>query len=355
MGRNQLKRFLPSRSNRRDPYWAELSDDKLLELRLCDLNVSIEGTPLEERIEQVLGELEDKGLVHFKPHFWLSSTWFTPDGVPGVAIPFYLAHRRLARLEESQMLEVEGGTRDWCLRLLRHEVGHAVSNAYRLPRLRRWREVFGKVTLPYPQYYHPKPYSKKYVLHLDYWYAQAHPSEDFAETFAVWLTPGASWKHRYKGWPALQKLEFVDELMQGIAGKRPLVNTREQVEPLRSLRFTLRKYYESKRDKYGTLYPDFYDRDLRRLFSDKPRRGKRESAASFLRRIRPEIRKSVSEWTGQYQYTIDQVLKEMIVRARELKLHVDRPEKQARMDATIMLTVQTMNYLHAGHHRCVVL
>src|SRR5262245_2508270 len=112
-----------------EPEWAGFSDDKLLELRLCDLGLTIAGTALESCIAQVNGELVNRGLT-FQPHYWLSDEWFTPDGVPGVAIPFYLAHPRLARLELSQMLEVEGGDPDWCLRILRHEVGHAYDNAY---------------------------------------------------------------------------------------------------------------------------------------------------------------------------------------------------------------------------------
>src|ERR1043165_7262414 len=149
----------------------------------------------------------------FRPHFWLSNEWFTPDGVPGIAVPFYLAHPRLEKLEMDQMLEVEGGTPEWCMKILRHEAGHAIDNAYRL-RMRLGRQrVFGPSYMQYPDYYTPKPYSKSYVLHLDSWYAQSHPDEDFAETFAVWLTPDSDWKSRYAGWPALRKLEDMDGLM----------------------------------------------------------------------------------------------------------------------------------------------
>ena len=200
--------------------WAEWSDERLLDLRLSDLDLRIQGSSLEPLIAQVRREVAERGL-RFRPHFWLSDEWFSPDGVPGVAIPFFLAHPRLARLEQSQMLEVEGGTPEWCLRILRHEVGHAVENAYGLRRLRRRRQLFGLSSQRYPQFYTPKPYSKSFVLHLDSWYAQSHPDEDFAETFAVWLTPGSDWEHRYQGWKALQKLEYMDELMKQIAGRPP--------------------------------------------------------------------------------------------------------------------------------------
>lgn len=318
------------------------------------MKLRIEGTPLADRVNQVREELRSKGLI-FRPHFWLSTTWFTPDGVPGVAIPFYLAHPRLRKLEEAQMFEVEGGTKLWCMKLLRHEVGHAIANAFRLYRKRRWREVFGSPSIPYPEYYQPRPYSKKYVLHLDYWYAQAHPSEDFAETFAVWLAPNIPWRTRYKDWPAFSKLEYVDELMGELAGQVPPVRTREQMDSISTLRMTLGEHYAYKREKHGTDYPDFYDRDLRRLFGETVVKEKRESGSAFLRRLSPDIRRIVARWTGQYQYTIDQVLKEMIVRARELRLYVARPESEIVLDAAVLLTVQTMNYLHAGKHRCIVL
>src|SRR5690606_6795849 len=132
--------------------------------------------------------------IKLRPHVWLAEEWFAADGVPGIAIPFYLAHPRLIKLEQRQMLEVEGGTRDECMRILRHEAGHALDTAYRIRRRKQWREVFGPASKKYPEYYHAKPYSKNYVLHLDSWYAQSHPSEDFAETFAVWLKPDSRWR-----------------------------------------------------------------------------------------------------------------------------------------------------------------
>ena len=204
----------------REPRWAYLPDRELLNCAFADLGVRIEGSVLEERVERINEELRRRGL-RFRPAFWLSEEWFSPDGVPGVAIPFYLAHPRLAKLEKRQMLEVEGGTRQWCLRILRHEVGHAIDNAYRLHRRRRWRELFGPSSQPYPEFYSPKPYSKRFVLHLDSWYAQSHPSEDFAESFAVWLRPGSRWRTQYAGWPALKKLRYVDELMREISTSAP--------------------------------------------------------------------------------------------------------------------------------------
>ena len=342
----------PGRARRPLPpsVWEGWDDEKLLDLRLCDLDVRIEGSGLEDRLAELFRELEARGL-RFRPHYWLSDEWFCPDGVPGIAIPFYLAHPRLARLEQSQMLEVEGGTREWCLKILRHETGHAIENAYRLRRRRRRQQLFGRTTNPYPEYYAPRPYSKSFVLHLDAWYAQSHPDEDFAETFAVWLSPEADWRARYAGWPAQRKLEYMDELMGALAGQAPLVVSRRQPDLLSRLRRTLREHYRIKRRHYGLDHPDFYDRDLKRLFSDAPEHAGNPTAAGFLNRIRREVRRRVSRWTGAYQYTIDQVLADIVARSRQLNLRLAGPEEEAKLEFIMLLTVQTMNYLASGRHR----
>jgi hypothetical protein len=330
--------------------WEGWDDARLLDLRLCDLDLHLRGSPMQPLIETVRRELRGRGL-RFRPHFWISDEWFCPDGVPGVSIPFYLVHPRLARLEQNQMLEVEGGTPEWGTRILRHEVGHAIENAYGLRRLKKRRELFGLSSQKYPEYYTPKPYSKSFVLHLDSWYAQSHPDEDFAETFAVWLTPGSDWARRYTGWKALKKLEYVEGLMRDLAGRAPAVTTRREVDPLRSLRKTLREHYEQRRRHYGVDEPDLYDRDLKRLFSSAPEHARNLAAARFLQRIRKEARRLVQRWTGEYQYTIDQVLGDMIERCRELGLRLAGTEEDARQEFLLLLTVQTMNYLHGGRHR----
>ncbi len=342
-----------SETCRPEPEWASWSDEKLLELPMCRLHVTLDGSFLAGHIQQLYDELEARQL-RFRPHFWLSNEWFTPDGVPGIAIPFYLAHPRLVKLELAQMLEVEGGTAEWCMRILRHEAGHAIENAYRIRRLRSRQQLFGRSSEPYPKYYSPRPYSRSFVRHLDVWYAQSHPDEDFAETFAVWLTPDSTWADRYKEWPVLRKLQYMDALMRGLAGVAPTVTTQEQVDPLSSLKRTLREHYERKRNHYGIARSSSYDPDLKRLFSDSSTHADKMSAATFLNRFRREVRRKVAGWTGEYQYTIDQVLEDMIQRCRELHLHLPIAEEQAKLDFTILLTVHTMNYLRSGRHKVAV-
>ena len=293
MGRARTEKNGRSRAGDRAPAWADWSDEKLLDLRMCDLRVRLETSFYREPIAQLSRELAARKLL-FRPYFWLSDEWFTPDGVPGVAVPFYLAHPRLMKLEQSQMLEVEGGTHDWCMRILRHEAGHAIENAYHLRRRRRRQQLFGRSSQPYPNSYTPRPYSRSFVRHLDVWYAQSHPDEDFAETFAVWLDPNSAWRERYRGWPVLKKLEYMDRLMGELAGVAPYVTERQQVDPLGRLYSTLRDHYEDKRKHYGIDRKPSYDADLKKLFSDAPVYVKNPSAATFLHRPRKEISRRVA-------------------------------------------------------------
>lgn len=344
------QRRKPGEPSQREPAWVSWPDDRLLDLPMCRLNVTVDSPFLSRCIHQLQEELEAKHLC-FRPHFWISNEWFTPDGIPGVAIPFYLAHPRLEKLELAQMLEVEGGTAEWCMRILRHEAGHAIENAYRIRRLRSRQRIFGRSSDPYPKYYSPRPYSRSFVRHLDVWYAQSHPDEDFAETFAVWLTPDSLWADRYKGWPVVRKLQYMDGLMQGLAGVPPLVTTTEQVDPLPTLKRTLREHYARKRGHYGVARSSSYDPDLKRLFSDAPIHADRMSAAAFLNRFRREVRRKVASWTGEYQYTIDRVLDHIVERCRELRLRLVVPPERAKTEVAVLVAVQTMNWLNSGQHR----
>jgi hypothetical protein len=234
------------------------------------------------------------------------------------------------------------------MKILRHEAGHALQHAYQIQRKRRWQRIFGRSSEPYPDYYWPNPSSKRYVQHLDAWYAQSHPDEDFAETFAVWLQPRARWRRRYEGWPALKKLEYVDELMEELRGRKPQVLRRGKTAAVHRMRKTLREHYRQKRERYEGDYSETYDRDLRRLFTPPSRGRGRESAAAFVRRNRREIRDLVCEWTGQYPFTVDQVLKDVIRRCMELGLRSSKRERRLKLDLAVFLTVHTMQTLYRG-------
>jgi Putative zinc-binding metallo-peptidase len=312
-----------SRRRRKRQYaWESLSDDQLLSLRFCDLKLSIQGTELEAAIRRLYRELE-KRRIRFRPHCWLAQEWFSPDGIPGIAIPFYLAHRRLMGIERRFMREVEGGNRNWLMRILRHEAGHAIDTAYRLRHRSGWRAVFGPASLPYPETYRPRPGSRRFVQHLGAWYAQAHPTEDFAETFAVWLKPHSAWRREYLGWPAYAKLEFIDTLAGEIGAGKPLVSDRGTIESVTHEKCTLRQYYEKKLAQLPLRRRSGADELLLKVFSTAPpRRRDRLKAASLLREWRNPLRQRVLRSGAFSEYLVHQVLRLMIERCESLNLYV---------------------------------
>jgi hypothetical protein len=330
--------------------WTSLPDEELLGLRLKDLKVRIQGTWLEGCLADLDEELEHRG-VRVRPHAWISDEWFSPDSTPGIAIPFYLAHPRLMRLERKKIIDVEGGTVAECKRILRHEMGHVVQHSYELPRRRRWQRLFGRSSTRYPKYYRPDPADRHFVQHLPLWYGQSHPDEDFAETFAVWLTPRADWRNRYAEWPALEKLEYVDGLMRELTGEKPALTRRIRVDPLSRLTMTLAEHYERKLALYAVDAPKTYDKDLLRIFSNDPKHRSRPAASTFLRRNRVKIRSMVAKWTGEYQLTLDAVLDDMIARCRELKLRAVGSERQLRTEFTVLLTSVMVHSLYGPLRR----
>lgn len=332
------------RTRRRRLPWEDLPEHELFDVRLRDLGVRIEGTWIEECLSDLGEDLARRELL-FRPHAWLSTDFFVPDDIPGIAIPFYLAHPRLMTIERKQMLDVEGGTRQELMQILRHECGHAFDNAYELLREPGRRELFGNASKRYPEHYRPNPASRKFVQHLRLYYAQSHPLEDFAETFAVVIgSRGGGWRKRYADWPALKKLEYMDQLLEERRGRRPSHRKFRKPDSLPTLGMTLREYYADKRERYLVSYPDIYDRDLRRLFSDDANHRNAELASRFLRRNSPEIRRLVANWTGEYQFTLEQVLKDMIGRSRELKLRAAGNERSLKMEFAVLLTVKTMDF-----------
>ena len=308
--------------------WARLSDEELLKLRFCDLKLTIEGSPLRRQIARLYEELEQRG-IQVRPHVWLSEEWFSPDGVPGIAVPFYLAHPRLERLERRIMRSAEGADSRWFMRILRHEAGHALDNAYRLRRKKCWREVFGPASLQYPDHYKARPGSRRYVHHLGEWYAQAHPTEDFAETFAVWLKPKSNWRTSYAEWPAFNKLNMVEELMTSVRGQRPPVRNRLRIEPIEHNTRTLAQYYRRKLAHNRKIRLGLADELVRRLFTAEPARKKAVRAATFLRSQKKPLIKAVARELAMEPYSVQQILRMLIERCETLKLFVRGNRREA--------------------------
>src|SRR6185437_8315699 len=327
--------------------WAALRDEELLAIRICDLGVRIEGSELEPRLRQFHEDLALRG-VALRPDCYLGDEWFSPEGACAIAIPFYLAHPRLKALELRLMLEVEGGTAEWCQMLLRHECGHAVDHAYKFSARPAWQSIFGSPETEYtPETYTPRPYSRSFVRHLPNWYAQAHPDEDFAETFAVWLSaPMEELRRRYQGWKALAKLEYVDRLMQEAAATPLKIRRGRRMSEVSRLSKTLARHYAARRKLYAEDFPDFYDADLRAIFL-KGEAGA-DSAARAMRRHHAALIAAIVQWTGQRKYTVDMLVRKLTLRCQALKLPSPRDPVALHMELAAYLSALVTNHLYTG-------
>ncbi len=225
---------------------ATISEKELLSLRICDLKISLRQTSLMRSINDLYFELNSAG-INFLPHIWVSSDWFSPDGIAGFALPFYLLHPRLIELEKKYIGHAEGADKSSLMKFLRHETGHAIDNAYHLRKSKSRQKLFGLTSTPYPTSYLPISNSKEYVRNLGEYYAQAHPDEDWAETFAVWLDPKSNWETKYKNWKAINKLNFVQEQMISLRGKNQLNRKYTNIECFSKDTRTIHQYLREKR------------------------------------------------------------------------------------------------------------
>ena len=333
---------------------SKLTEEEILNLRVCELPLSLEGTWLEECVKELYKELEDKGF-YFKPPCYLADEWLTPDKEPIIGVPFFLAHPTLIKLEKKMVLDAEGSNRPWCMRLLRHETGHAINYAYKLYRRKNWQKVFGKFSKEYEDTYRFRPYSRNFVRHLEDYYAQYHPDEDFAETFAVWLTPGLEWRTEYKGWKALDKLKYVDELMNGIKSKEPLVESGKKYWEASRMRITLKNFYKKKRHSYMENFPDFHDSNLKEIFvfsesteQSLDKKSKEMLAATIIKRYKKDILNSVAKWTGEKKHIISELLDTIIKRCKDLGLLSNEDRSLVTLKMSAYITTLVMNYIYTG-------
>jgi len=331
--------------DRGKPGWEDLPDEQLMQLRIRDLGLKIRHSPLEPFIGQLYGELDARG-IRYHPPCYLADEWFCPNKVPVIAVPFCLAHPRLKHIEMRMMYEVEGGTPKTCMKLLRHECGHALNYAYLFYRRTRWREVFGPFSAPYSTSYRFQPYSRRFVLHLQDNYAQAHPDEDFAETFAVWLDPESRWETKYQDWPVIRKLRYVDRLMRAAGEQAPRVSAHQKTPSSADrMTSTLAAYYERKRKYLGSDFPGYYDEMLRRIFPATAAADGAPRASSFLRRHRRRIINSVTAWSGHRKYDIHGLVAKLVKRCDALGLRIAAPEPETLIELTALITTVANNAL----------
>ncbi len=335
---------MPIRPSRLD----QMPDNELLRMRFCDLPLQLKGSVIEERAKVVFDELTTRG-IRFRPAVWIAEEWYNPDGVVGFAIPFYLLHPRLIRLERKMMLEAEGASLNEAMSILRHETGHAVDEAFQLHQTRAYRQVFGSPKRAYPKNYMADPDSRDFVQHLNAWYAQSHPVEDFAETFAVWLRSERSWRRMYRDWPALEKLSAVDAWMRERRNVEPQIKPTRVANELKDSTRTLGEHYEEKREFYAIDAEDEFDGALQRIFNENGngrRRRANVSAATLLASHRTQLRRRTAKPLGVPAYVVDQVLRQLVHRARILKLKQTRTKAETMTKVSRLVSRATIAILH---------
>jgi hypothetical protein len=324
---------------------------ELLNTKISDLGLRIEGSPVEPYVCRLLKELESR-MIRFRPEFYLTDVWGCPNKVPTIGIPFYLADPRLIRLEQEQAGEVEDGPE--IMMYLRHEAGHAVNYAYRLWRRAGWRETFGPFSRAYPRTFRPDRQSRGFVRHLETqaygrMYAQKHPDEDFAETFAVWLTPRSRWRERYRLWPALRKLNYVDRLIRSLRDEGPEIRRGRLLCPAAAMNVRLIRYYGLRAERYRRVAQGYVDDRLQQVFPACRGKAPLGSAAAFLREHHGDLLNIVVRWSGLNAVETATILKKLEDRAEALGLVFPRSRRLRKlMDVAGLGTALAMDYYYTG-------
>jgi hypothetical protein len=280
---------------------------------------------------------------------YLSDEWGCPDGVPLIGAPFYLVDERLWSLQKELLDDIETETDAEILAYLRHEAGHAFNYAYRLYEHKDWHDLFGPYSRPYLDNYVPTPFSRAFVRHISGWYAQKHPDEDFAETFAVWLTPGSDWRNEYAGWECLPKLVYVEETARRVGRTPPLVTV--SYDEGSDLAHPLAEHFE----RFGHVRPEIagpshFDGDLKRLFCRGPRpEHETDDASALLSSVRRQQSAALGYWTGLSDALIRSLLSHLSERSDALGLWFSTKDRERlTIELSSYVTALCMNRLYKG-------
>lgn len=321
---------------------AQSETPSLLNTRICDLRLTIEGSAVEEFVRRLYRELEQKNITKFRPACYLTDEWGCPSGEPIIGIPFYLARADLAEIEkEHNDLEDSRET----MMYLRHEAGHAFNYAYKLHRTPEWKQFFGPYRRPYRENYRPVLFSKDYVRYLPGWYAQKHPDEDFAETFAVWVTPRSGWRKRYRGWGAMAKLEYMDRIARQLGNADPLRKRGTPDITVADMEITVAEFYRHAGDE-TPLPEDNLDSDLTSIFRAAKNKRTAEPAEIFLRRHRKTLVDQIALWTAMQRPRVRKLMDVIEKRSAEMGLRVDRKKESEHLsEFTVFATTLVMNHL----------
>ena len=294
----------------------------LLDTRICDLGLKIEGSQVEKFVQQLYRELEQKKIAKFRPGVYLTDEWGCPSGEPVIGIPFYLARADLGQIEkENNDLESDREV----MMYLRHEAGHAFNYAYRLHQTAEWKQLFGPYRRPYRENYRPVLFSKDYVRYLPGWYAQKHPDEDFAETFAVWMTPRSGWRKKYRGWGAMAKLQYMADMEMTVA-----------------------EFYRNSTEQIPMLEVT-QDSDLAIIFNASKKRKTAAPVGAFLQKNRKVLVDQISSWTAMPRSQVRRLMESVEKRSSEMGLLIDtKRETEHLAQITVFVTTLVMNHLARG-------
>ncbi len=318
----------------------------LLSRRISDLGLKLEGSPVERYVQMLYRELEQKGLRYFRPPCYLTDEWGCPSGEPIIGIPFYLADAKLAQLER----EIDGLEDQREIRMyLRHEAGHAFNYAYKLYESTEWRELFGPFQRPYRDRYRPIPFDRHFVRHIEGWYAQKHPDDDFAETFAVWLTPGSRWRRRYRDWPAIRKLRYVDQVARRLGDTEPSVRLASTDITADEMHMTVEEFFRATQPEPAPVDVAL-ENDLPDLFMPKGRRTRGiRPAWEMIQDPRTALIGKVEYWTGVRRSVVRSLVDSIARTAERLRLYVDSAREPATLiELTTYATTLSMNFLTRG-------
>jgi Putative zinc-binding metallo-peptidase len=314
----------------------------LLQTRICDLGLKIESSQVDKFVQQLYRELEQKRITKFRPGVYLTDEWGCPSGEPVIGIPFYLASSDLGQIEkENNDLESDREV----MMYLRHEAGHAFNYAYRLHRTPEWKQLFGPYRRPYRENYRPVLFSKDYVRYLPGWYAQKHPDEDFAETFAVWMTPRSGWRKKYRGWGAIGKLRYMDRIARELGNADPLRKRGTPDVTVAEMEMTVEEFYRNSTDQVPLLDVT-QDGDLATIFNVPKKRKTAVSAGAFLQKNRKVLVDQIASWTAMPRPQVRRLMEALEKRSAEMGLLIDTKKEAEHLSAfTVFATTLVMNHL----------
>ncbi len=319
--------------------------ENLLETRIKDLGLKIEGSPLDRFVQRLYQELEVKKITKFRPLCYLSDEWGCPSGEPVIGIPFYLARLDLSQLEK-EVNDLEDSHE--VMMYLRHEAGHAFNYAYKLHRTEEWKKLFGPFRRPYHDDYRPVPFSKNFVRHMAGWYAQKHPDEDFAETFAVWLTPRSGWRKRYRGWGAMPKLRYMDRIARELGGSDPVRRRGHTDITVDEMEMTVGEFYQRTIQQIPIVNLAL-DADLSDIFNASRRRKTARAANGLLREHHKLIVDKVAYWSGVQRPLVKRLVEVIEKRVAELGLAADKNRQSEHLaDLTAYATALAMSHMAHG-------